>query len=54
MPFDAFQQVKRVSKAVSRWKAHFAHAGADAADIATLAVQIDRPFLLNQRKAFLS
>lgn len=48
----AIQQVQRVSAAVGGWKAHFAHAAVDAADIVTLAGQIDRPFLLDQRKAF--
>jgi serine/threonine-protein kinase HipA len=49
---EAIDQVKRVCKVVADWKEHFARAGARAADIESLADQIDRPFLLNQRKSY--
>lgn len=49
---EAVAQVKRVCEAVAGWRAHFAGAGVSDADIESLAVQIDRPFLLNQRQVF--
>lgn len=49
---EARKQVRRVCKVISGWKQHFAHAHVSAADIESLAAQIDRPFLLDQRKAF--
>ncbi len=49
----AVEQVKNVSAVVATWKKHFTQVGVAAADIASLAGQIDRPFLLNQRRAFL-
>ncbi|MET4575870.1 type II toxin-antitoxin system HipA family toxin [Ottowia thiooxydans] len=51
---EAVAEVRQVCAAVSGWKEHFAHTGVIAADIESLAGQIDRPFLLEQRKAFAS
>lgn len=49
---EANAQVQRVCRAVAGWKEHFARAGVSVADIESLASQINRPFLLNQRLAF--
>jgi len=38
-----------VADAVAHWQAHFADVGVLPRDIAALAVQIDRPFLRQQR-----
>ena len=48
---QALDEVKSVSQVVAGWKAHFAQAGVAAGDIASLADQIDRPFLREQRMA---
>ena len=45
-------QVRQVVAVAAGWKRHFAAAGVRAADIASLAEQIDRPFLANQRRAW--
>ena len=50
---EAVAQVRRVCEAVAQWKAHFAHVGVAGADVESLAGQIDRPFLREQRNAFL-
>ncbi|MDQ2186247.1 HipA domain-containing protein [Alcaligenaceae bacterium A4P071] len=47
---EARQQIQQVCDAVSTWKAHFATVGVTPGDIASLARQIDRPFLLQQRE----
>ena len=47
---DAIAQVRQVCEAVAGWRDHFARAGVAAADIASLAGQIDRPFLREQRE----
>lgn len=49
---QAHQHVGSVAAVVSDWKAHFASAGVAPIDIDSLAQQIDRPFLQDQRKAF--
>ena len=49
---DAIAQVRQVCEVVAGWKANFARAGVVAADIESLAGQIDRPFLKDQREAF--
>ncbi|MEI6025817.1 MAG: HipA domain-containing protein [Betaproteobacteria bacterium] len=49
---EAESQVRRVAAVVSGWKAHFAAAGVRAADVASLAQQVDRPFLADQRRAW--
>ena len=45
----AYAQVKAVAAVVQGWKKHFAACGVSAADVATLADFIDRPFLKSQR-----
>lgn len=47
---EARQQIQQVCDAVSTWQAHFATVGVTPGDIASLARQIDRPFLLQQRE----
>lgn len=47
----ALQEVRRVCRVVAGWRAHFAQAGVSDADIESLAGQIDRPFLRDQRGA---
>ncbi|HTK02622.1 MAG TPA: HipA domain-containing protein [Bordetella sp.] len=49
---EAKEQVRQVCKVVSGWKKHFNQAHVSGADIESLAAQIDRPFLLDQRKSF--
>lgn len=49
---DAEAQVRQVVAVVADWKPHFAAAGVRAADVASLAEQIDRPFLADQRRAW--
>jgi serine/threonine-protein kinase HipA len=39
---------------VEGWKPQFAAAGLNSADIESLAQQIDRPFLRDQRKAWVA
>jgi serine/threonine-protein kinase HipA len=41
-----------VCEVVADWKEHFARVGVSSADIESLASQIDRPFLLDQRKVW--
>ena len=47
----ALQEVRRVCEVVAGWRAHFVQAGVSDADIESLAGQIDRPFLRDQRGA---
>ena len=47
---EATDQMKKVCAAVADWKAHFARTGVLANDIDSLAGQIDRPFLRDQRR----
>jgi serine/threonine-protein kinase HipA len=49
---QAEAQVRQVAAAVGGWKDHFAAQGVRAADIESLAQQIDRPFLADQRRAW--
>jgi serine/threonine-protein kinase HipA len=51
---EAVDVVRKVAKVVDGWRRHFAHAHVKKADIESLAGQIDRPFLLDQRKEALS
>lgn len=51
---EAAAEVRRVSRVVREWKAHFRSQGVRDRDIESYAEQIDRPFLLDQRTAFLS
>jgi len=46
------REVRKIVAVVDRWIDHFKEAGVSRRDIASLADQIDRPFLLDQRKAF--
>ena len=47
---EATDQMKKVCAVVADWKAHFARTGVLANDIDSLAGQIDRPFLRDQRR----
>ena len=49
---EAESHVRQVVAVVSGWKAHFAAAGVRAADVESLAQQVDRPFLADQRRAW--
>lgn len=49
---EATAQVRQVCAAVAGWQAHFARAGVKAVDIESLAQQIERPFLRDQRRDF--
>jgi serine/threonine-protein kinase HipA len=49
---EAEAQVRQVVAVAAAWKAHFAAIGVQAADIESLAQQIDRPFLADQRRAW--
>jgi serine/threonine-protein kinase HipA len=49
-PDAALREVRAVAKVVDGWKEHFRHCGVTASDVKLLAEQIDRPFLLDQRK----
>lgn len=48
----AVKETRRVVVAVDGWMQHFKEAGVGRRDLASLADHIDRPFLLDQRKAF--
>ena len=49
---EAIEHVKQVCTVVSGWQAHFANCHVSQADIDSLAEQIDRPFLRDQRAAY--
>jgi serine/threonine-protein kinase HipA len=49
-PAAALREVRAVVRVVDGWKDHFRASGVTASDVKLLAEQIDRPFLLNQRK----
>jgi serine/threonine-protein kinase HipA len=49
-PGAALREVRAVAKVVDGWKEHFRRCGVTASDVKLLAEQIDRPFLLEQRK----
>jgi serine/threonine-protein kinase HipA len=49
-PDAALREVRAVAKVVDGWKEHFRKCGVTASDVKLLAEQIDRPFLLDQRK----
>ena len=49
-PDAALREVRAVAKVVDGWKDHFRRCGVTASDVKLLAEQIDRPFLLGQRK----
>ncbi|HET7133437.1 MAG TPA: hypothetical protein VFJ95_14390 [Gammaproteobacteria bacterium] len=50
---EAVAEIRTVARAVARWQEHFASAGVTAGDIALYAEHIDRPFLRDQRAAFI-
>ena len=50
---EAISQIKQVCAVLANWKKHFASAGVLPGDIESLAEQIDRPFLLEQRRDWL-
>jgi len=47
---DALEHVSKVARVVDGWREHFAQCGVTAGDIDLYAQQIDRPFLLDQRR----
>ena len=49
---EAEAQVRQVVAVVAGWKSHFAAAGVRTADVDSLAQQLDRPFLEDQRRAW--
>ena len=49
----AVKEVRKVAKVVDGWQAHFKSVGVSARDIEQHAEQIDRPFLLEQRRDML-
>jgi serine/threonine-protein kinase HipA len=49
---EAESQVRQVVAVAAGWKHHFAAAGVRAADVESLAQQMDRPFLADQRRAW--
>ena len=49
---EAESQVRQVVAVAAGWKEHFSTAGVRAADVESLAQQIDRPFLVEQRRAW--
>jgi serine/threonine-protein kinase HipA len=51
-PDQAAREVRLVIAAIGRWKRHFRSCGVSARDIDSLAEQIDRPFLEEQRRDF--
>ncbi len=50
---EATAQIKRVCAAVGGWQQHFVQAAVAAGDVSSLAAQIDRPFLREQRDGWL-
>lgn len=49
---EAAREVRLVIRAIGRWKQHFKSCGVSTHDIESLAEQIDRPFLEDQRHDF--
>jgi serine/threonine-protein kinase HipA len=52
-PQAAVREVRAVARVVDAWKDHFRKCGVTATDIRLLAEQVDRPFLLDQRRQIL-
>jgi serine/threonine-protein kinase HipA len=50
---EAVAEIRAVAQVVQGWQAHFVSVGLGASDMALLTQQIDRPALLDQRRAFL-
>jgi serine/threonine-protein kinase HipA len=51
---QAVKEVRVVARVVDRWQEHFKRTGVTRGDIDVYAEHIDRPFLADQRKEFLS
>ena len=49
---EAAREVRLVIEVIGRWKEHFRSCGVSGRDIESLAEQIDRPFLEQQRREF--
>lgn len=49
---EAIEQVRQVCAVVSGWQAHFVSCDVSSTDIDSLAEQIDRPFMLDQRGTY--
>lgn len=49
---EALEEVRAVARVVDRWQRHFRECGVTAHDIELCAEQIDRPFLVDQRRAY--
>jgi serine/threonine-protein kinase HipA len=49
-PNEALREARAVARVVDGWKEHFRQCGVTVGDVELLAEQIDRPFLLDQRK----
>jgi serine/threonine-protein kinase HipA len=49
---QAARQARKVCRAVAGWRKSFGASGVSRRDVATLAEQIDRPFLRGQRESF--
>ena len=52
-PQAAVDEARAVARVVNTWKKHFAKAGLSTSALAELAFHLDRPFLLEQRRALL-
>ena len=50
---QAINEVRTVARVVDKWMEHFKSQGVTRRDIDSYATQIDRPFLLEQRQAYL-
>lgn len=48
---EVTEQARLVAKMVDQWRIHFAATGVTANEIESLAQQLDRDWLLDQRKA---
>jgi serine/threonine-protein kinase HipA len=51
---QAAREIRAVVRVIDRWQEHFKQAGVTRGDIETYAAHIDRPFLADQRKEFIS
>jgi hypothetical protein len=49
---EAVAEIARVVRCVDGWEQHFKAMGVSSSDLQQLAAQIDRPFLLEQRRAW--
>jgi len=53
-PQEAWAEARRVAQVVGTWQVHFADQGLSTASIEELSQHIDRPFLMEQRRALLA